>query len=252
MLELHAGDHVHVAGAVRLQRQQDFLGRAGRQRAEVPDDLRVAGRRLRRRADEGRRWPGRTAHLDMMGGGPRRVLDEDAVIDFLPRRGRGRARTWSDTIGVGGSAGPDERTAGPAVSTGGGRPAAVPATGPTERLRPHARRTAATAHASTTISTTRSAVHADRVVPPIRTPSTRPPIGPLTAVTGRDRRLSPFRPDLSARISRFAHAETLRQAAPPALSASLTGFAPSPKLGKSERPRPGDPSPGETHVDPTY
>ena len=96
-----------------------FPSTCRRQRAEVPDDLRVARRRLRRCADEvgvGRR---RDAHLNMIGGGPGRVLDEDAVIDFLPRAAAGRRRGRADdTVGVGGSAGSTGRP-GPSVTIGG-------------------------------------------------------------------------------------------------------------------------------------
>ena len=157
-------------------------------------------------AHEGRGGGDGRANADVMGGGPRRVLDEDAVIDFLPGGDVGRGRTWSDTTGVGGSAGSASGAVRPGAS--GGRPTSG---GSGDSANGFADTDADGAPAKTI-----SIPSAQDRLPRIRSPSrvSDRPLRPANSRSGP--RLSRFRPALSARFSPFRQSETLRQAAPPA------------------------------------
>ena len=233
MLELHAGRHVDVAVLGRLECKKDFLGRAGRQRVQLPDDLRVAGGRLRRRAHEGRGGGDGRANSDVMGGGPRRVLDEDAVIDFLSGRGVGRGadvERHHRRRRVGGF-GERRRQAG-----GQRRPADQRRFRRLrERLRRHRRRRR------------RRTGEDDQHFPAPRTgfrASAHPPASPIGR-SGRQTVGAPIVAFSSGLVCPVFPIPSIGNASPggaAGLSASLTDFAPSPKLRKSERPRPGDSS----------
>ena len=239
VLKLHAGGHVDVAGVGRLQREKDFLGRSRRQRAQLPDDLRVVRRRLRRRADERRGGRHGGSHADVVGGGRGPVLDENAVIDFLVRRRVGRGADVERHQG--------RRR----VARFGGRPRQAGGDGRRTGQRRFWRHPGAgTAAPAPTPTARRPRSAAPRSVPiwsdlpPIRSPSRsdrRPWQRPIVAFpTGF---VCPDFPIPSTGIASPGRAF--------GLPACLTGFAPSPKLRKSVLPRRRR-CPGETHVDPTY